>query len=278
MEIRSPYCGDYLSPPRDLGGVVRRWPSLVFHPGMARIIWRAARLAKAGRYDDAAWVQSSIDVTQLVEAMGASIRIENVDAYRRLSTPAVVIGNHMSTLETFVLPGVLRPIRPVTFVVKRELVTTPVFKHIMISRNPVVVGRDNPRDDLRAVLSDGEARLRAGVSVIVFPQRTRAAHFNSAEFNSVGVKLAKRAGVPVVPLALRSDAWGIGSLVKEVGPFRRALPVRFSFGEPIEVTGNGRAAHGAVVAFIEQQLREWGVPVMDGSGAPASGGSPAPSV
>jgi 1-acyl-sn-glycerol-3-phosphate acyltransferase len=201
----------------------------------------------------------------LVEKVGGSITVENVAAVAGLSGPALFVGNHMSTLETFMLPCMIVPYRPVTFVVKRELVDMPVFKHVMRSRNPVVVGRDNPRDDLRVMLEEGEARLRAGVSVIVFPQRTRAPVWKPGEFNSIAVKLAKRAGVPVVPLAVRTDLWGTGRLIKDFGPIRPERAVRFSFGDPLAVTGNGRDAQAAVVAFITAKMQSWGVPIIETS-------------
>ena len=38
--------------------------------------------------------------------------------WRGLDGPAVIVGNHMSTLETFALPGLVVPFKPLTFVVK----------------------------------------------------------------------------------------------------------------------------------------------------------------
>lgn len=273
MQPTSPFSQDYVSPAVRAGWLRRIFPGATFYPRLYGIVRRASRLAQRGAYDDAAWVGSSIDVVRLVESLGARVTIENVAAVRGLPGPCVIIGNHMSTLETFALPSILRPIRPVTFIVKRQLVEMPVFKYVMQSRNPVVVGRAHPREDLKVMLEEGEARLRAGISLIVFPQKTRAATFTPAEFNSIGVKIARRAGVPVVPLALRSDAWGLGRWIKDMGPIRPANPVRFCFGEPITVTGNGREAQEATVRFIADKLRSWGVPVLGDAAAAGADGS-----
>src|SRR5690606_6922971 len=140
--------------------------------------------AKRGRYDDAQWIASSLATGRAVEKVGGQITIENTAAIAKLPGPAVIVGNHMSTLETFLLACVVFPYRPLTFVVKRQWITTPVFGHVMRSRNPIVVGRENPRDDLRVMLEEGEARLRAGMTVAVFPQRTRSATWRPDEFNS----------------------------------------------------------------------------------------------
>ncbi len=267
MHITSPYAQDYISPAGSPGWFGRTFPGATFYPKLFGIVWRAAGLAKRGRYDDAAWVGSSIESVRLIESIGVRVEIENLAAYAGLSGPAVILGNHMSTLETFALPSILRPFRPVTFIVKKQLVEMPVFKHVMRTRDPVVVGRANPREDLKVMLEEGEARLRAGISVIVFPQKTRAPAFIPAEFNSIGVKIAKRAGVPVVPLALRTDAWGLGRLIKDMGWIRPETPARFSFGQPITVTGNGRDAQETTVRFISDKLRAWGLPVIEQAAA-----------
>ncbi len=263
MKHDSPFASDYVSPPSQPGWWARVFPSLVFYLKLGGIIFRASRIAKRGDYTDVSWIASSVETGRLVERMGATITIENTAAISDLTGPAVIVGNHMSTLETFLLASVINPHRQLTFVVKRQLVDTPLFGHVMRSRNPIVVGRAHPREDLRVMLEEGEARLRSGLSVVVFPQRTRATEWRPGEFNSIAVKLAKRAGAPVVPLAVRTDFWGIGRLIKDMGPIRPALPVRLSFGEPLVVQGNGRETQAAVVQFITVKMQSWGVPIVE---------------
>ena len=43
----------------------------------------------------------------------------------------------------------------------------------------------------------------------------------------------------------------------------RSRPIRFRIGAPIPVTGNGREAQKAVVAFIEGNLRAWGCAIKE---------------
>jgi 1-acyl-sn-glycerol-3-phosphate acyltransferase len=128
----------------------------------------------------------------------------------------------------------------------------------MRSRDPITVGRKNPREDLKAVLEGGAARLLAGTSIVIFPQTTRSPVFNPAEFNTIGVKLAKRAGVPVVPIALRTDAWGNGKYLKDFGRIDPSKKIRFSFGTPMRITSRGDEEHQKIVEFISGKLKEWG--------------------
>jgi 1-acyl-sn-glycerol-3-phosphate acyltransferase len=94
---------------------------------------------------------------------------------------------------------------------------------------------------------------------VIFPQSTRTVGFDPAAFNSLGVKLAARAGVRVLPVALQTNFQTNGGRIKDIGPLDRFQPVRFRFGEPMAVSGNGRDAHQACVRFITATLREWGV-------------------
>ncbi|HSH70365.1 MAG TPA: hypothetical protein VK997_10635 [Deferrisomatales bacterium] len=100
--------------------------------------------------------------------------------------------------------------------------------------------------------------------MIVFPQTTRAERFDPERFNSIGAKLAGRAGVPLIPLALRTDAWGNGRWLKDFGPVDPRRPVRFRFGAPLSPDRRGTEAHRQTVAFIQQALGEWGVEVLGG--------------
>ncbi|MCX7590648.1 MAG: 1-acyl-sn-glycerol-3-phosphate acyltransferase, partial [Kiritimatiellae bacterium] len=177
-----------------------------------------------------------------------------------LTAPAVIVSNHMSLLETFLLPGFILPFREVAIVVKESLLRYPAFGQILRAVNAISVKRENPREDFRKIMECGRQALESGRCVLVFPQSTRSPEFNPAEFNSVGVKLAARSSVPVIPLALKTDFVGIGRIVRDLGRLDRSKPVYFSFGAPFQVT-SPREAHEKVVAFISERLRSWGVKV-----------------
>lgn len=176
--------------------------------------------------------------------------------------PVLFLGNHMSTLETFILPWILRSKLPLTFVVKEGLLRYPVFKEVMANRDPVVVTRTNAKEDLVTVLREGVARMEKGRSMIIFPQTTRTLYFDPQSFNTIGVKLARRAGVPVIPLAVKTDAWRTdGWPVKEFGRIEPEKPVRLAFGAPLTIGGNGKAENEAAAGFIAEHLGSWGIPV-----------------
>jgi len=106
-------------------------------------------------------------------------------------------------------------------------------------------------------MNKGTDLLLKGVSVIIFPQSTRSLVFNPEEFNSLGVKLAKKAGVRIVPMAIKTDFWGHGKLIKELGPLDSRKAIHFRFGEPCGITGSGKAENQRIIDFIKASLDEW---------------------
>jgi 1-acyl-sn-glycerol-3-phosphate acyltransferase len=245
------------------GGHARRWlaglwPSLAFYSYILSIVFRASAKARRGVYDDAAWCGSSLDTIRALEHVGVRLDISGLDHVAALEGPCLFIGNHMSTLETFVLPVLLVPFKRTTFVVKQSLVEYPVFGQVMRSRDPITVRRTNPREDLKSVLEGGAERLAEGISIVIFPQTTRTPAFDPKEFNTIGVKLAKRASVPVIPFALKTDAWGNGRLHKDFGRIDPSKAVHFAFGAPLRIADRGSEEHEAIIRFISAHLTEWG--------------------
>jgi 1-acyl-sn-glycerol-3-phosphate acyltransferase len=243
--------------PRDFQDVLCLGGSAWFYTLLLQEVLRSRAEAVAGIYDDEAWAESSRRVMDILERCGARFHISGLDHVHGLEGPVVFISNHMSTVETMVFPCLIAPFRPVTFVVKESLETMPIFGPVMRSRKPVTVGRENPREDMQKVLNGGAERLAAGISIILFPQSTRQVEFDPEHFNSLGVKLARRAGVPVVPIAIRTDFWSNGRLIKDLGPLRRRHPIHMRFGAPMTVEGNGKAEHQAIVEFIQENLARW---------------------
>ena len=243
--------------PRDVGDRLCFGGSAWFYVVLLRAYLESRSEVVVGTYDAAAWARSSRVIMSILERCGARFHIEGLDRIRELDGPVVFISNHMSSVETMVFPCIIAPFTPVTFVVKESLVHMPIFGPILRSSDPITVGRDNPRQDMQKVLTGGVEKLAGGTSVIIFPQSTRQVQFEPENFNSLGVKLARRAGVRVLPVAIKTDFWGNGKLVKDLGPLYRSLPIHMRFGEPMTVEGNGREEHQAIVAFIEENLGKW---------------------
>lgn len=248
---------NYQSPVRPVSWYARFFPTVTFYSRLLPMVFHASGLGKKQQFTRASLIEHSLKIVRLFESLGIRFEIENLAAFQNLKTPCVFIGNHMSTLETFVLPGIISPFRQVAFVVKESLIKMPVFKHIILNCEPIVVGRTNPRGDFAAVLEGGGARLHQNISIIVFPQTTRGLNFDPKKFNSIGVKLARQAEVPVIPVALKTDAWGLGRWSKDFGKIQPTQSVHFAFGNPVFIQGNGKAEHEQILTFIQEKLKTW---------------------
>lgn len=233
-------------------------PSFSFYSMLAGIIVRSGNLAKNGKYGGVEWVDSSLQIFRALERVGVKFEVTGLENLSLFDGPAVFISNHMSTLETVVLPSLIQPKKDVTFVVKKELLEYPFFGHILGSRNPIMVGRSNPREDLMHVMDEGIKNIKSGRSIIIFPQRTRNKYFEPDTFNTLGIKLAKKAGSYVVPLALVTDAWANGYKFKDVGKIDITKKVHITFGQPFLVESNGAAEHERILSFIGGNMEKWG--------------------
>ena len=249
-----------------------RW-SAWYHQKVLRVVLAANRSVRRGTYDAPAWAGSSYRTLLAIEDCGGGVSVAGLLARARREGPVVYVSNHMSMLESFLLPCILLSFGDLAPVVKEDLLRYPLFGAVLRSVHPIAVGRDNPREDLRAVMENGVQAVAAGRSVLVFPQSSRRPYFDVNEFNTLGVKLARQAGAPLVPLALKTDFQGIGRWLRDFGRVDVSRRVRFHFGDPLCVSGNGRAEHQAVIEFIVRNLSEWRVPVVGWQGA-ASAAAP----
>ncbi len=230
---------------------------LYFFAGFLSQVFRHWRTVKRGAYDGAAWAESSFELLQFIEGCGGRFHITGIDNLRRQPGPFVLVSNHMSSLETAVMPGIIVPILPMTSIAKSSLLKYPFFGPVVAATQPILVDRVSPRADFQMVMQQGQSVLAEGTSVVVYPQSTRTAVFDPQAFNSLGVKLARRADVPIIPVAVKTDFWAAGKYLKDFGPIHRDRPIHINFGKPFAVGPNSKDAHQRVISFIQSHLDSW---------------------
>ena len=247
--------------------------SFVYYVKIIATLTHASFTARRGTLDDEKWAKYAHRILQIVESVGGKVQIAGLEGLALCGGPVVFIGNHMSLLETLMLAGMVLPFTRINFVIKEELRHYPIVGHIMKGLKLIAVSRQNAREDFKVVMRAGCDFLAAGGSIFIFPQATRSVEFDAQAFNTMGVKVAAKAGVPVVPVAIKTDFQGNGRLIKDMGPIDPKKTLYFKFGEPMAVEGNGRRTHERIVEFIAENLKTWGATV---KGQPEIG-SPAPA-
>ncbi len=237
------------------------WLNLKYYLRLVSTLTHASIVGRRGDLDDDRWAWFSHKILRIVESVGGKVDISGLEGVSNHRGPLVYIANHMSLLETLIMPGIALAFNRVTFVIKEELRHYPVIRHFMIALKLIAVSRENPREDLKTVLREGGKFIAEGGSIVIFPQATRSVEFDIEAFNTLGVKLASRAGVPVVPVAIKTDFQNNGKWIKDMGTIVPEKTLYFKFGEPLAVGEKWRQTHQHVIEFIVQNLTAWGTKI-----------------
>ncbi len=255
--------GEYRTPPEALGKPRKNGllTSLSFNVrALLRSMLRGGHLARSkGGFTDDQWKECGLHLFWETERMGTEVILEGFDQLKGVG-PVVLVSNHMSLYETFAFPPLMLAYGQVAIVLKESLLRVPYVGNAFRQRNVIPVGREDPRADLKQVLSEGEKMIREkGASVILYPQGTRQPYFDCHKFNTLGVKLAQNAGVPIVPVAGQTTFLGVGKYTKDFGPVDTSVPVRFACGPVLSVTRtNAKEVQAQCVDFIASKLESWG--------------------
>jgi 1-acyl-sn-glycerol-3-phosphate acyltransferase len=216
--------------------------------------------SRRNKFDRWCWAEHSVRSIWAVERCGGTVEIVDGDL-AKVNKPTVFVANHMSLLETLIMPGPVLVYHDATIVVKQALLDMPFFGRLMRDAGAIGVGRKDPRRDLKVMMERGIHELKNGRSLMIFPQSTRLPKFDPSKFNSIGVKMAVRAGCPVIPVALKTDLLGIGKVMRDFGKVDRSKKVWFKFGEAIEPDVDRKEMHARCVDFIVSNLRSWGAEI-----------------
>ncbi len=111
----------------------------------------------------------------------------------------IVMSKHQSAWETIALRGLLTPEQ--TWVLKRELMWVPIFGWALAASEPIAIDRKAGRQAVRHIVKQGTRRLRAGRTVIIFPEGTRVAPGQRKRYGIGGALLAHHSGFPILPIA-----------------------------------------------------------------------------
>lgn len=145
-----------------------------------------------------------------------------------MDRPALFVGNHRSIFDV-IMTAPLLP-RPFIIIAKQELGKIPLL-HFWMNRIHCLF---LDRSDIRAgaqMVTDAAAALKAGSSVLIFPEGTRTKEEGRiGEFKGGSFKIAIRAGAPVVPITLI----GTGNILEDHPMKVYKTPVTIVFGKPIE--------------------------------------------
>ena len=155
--------------------------------------------------------------------------------------PAVICPNHISVIDSFLLPWVLP--RPITFVGKAEYLDDWKTRKLFPALGMIPIQRGGG-DQARAALAAAREVLERGELFGIYPEGTRSRDGRLYKGHTGAARLALETGAPIIPVGL------IGT--REIqppgqpypSPFRRAT---VKIGAPIAVERYVARAEGSTV-------------------------------
>jgi 1-acyl-sn-glycerol-3-phosphate acyltransferase len=139
------------------------------------------------------------------------------------------MANHRSNIDIPVLIESL-PGFQIRWIAKRELLWIPLFGWAMWAAKHIIVNRAD-RSSGVGILKKAQDRIAGGISVVVFPEGTRASDGRLLPFKRGGFLLAIKAQTAVVPVTINGS-----EKILPKGDWRvRGGQIEVTVGEPISV-------------------------------------------
>jgi 1-acyl-sn-glycerol-3-phosphate acyltransferase len=142
----------------------------------------------------------------------------------------VFVSNHRSYLDTaamFIFTG-----RRIGLLAKKELLKVPVLGVGMGFVNVMAIDRTNRESAIRTTEAAAR-RIQSGVSFAVFVEGTRAKPGELLPFKKGAFYMARQAGVPVVPVAIKNSDVLMGKGTGEA----RSGTIKMVFMPPVDTVG-----------------------------------------
>lgn len=140
--------------------------------------------------------------------------------------PYIIMANHQSHADVPILFSSL-PIIP-GFLAKKELAKIPFLAMALRAGGHVLIDRSDRNSAMRAIKNAAD-EVRSGKTLAIFPEGTRGAEDRLGPFKKGAFLLAKKALVPVVPVAIQ----GSRSILSRDELLPRSGQVRVHVGKTI---------------------------------------------
>ncbi len=177
---------------------------------------------------------------------GAKLTIERPDGVDWAS-PHVYVMNHQSMAD--IPAGFVAVPTPLVFIAKQALQYVPFLGWYMTAMGMIFVDRRAGERAIRSLERAG-AQIRAGRSVLAFPEGTRTRDGRVQPFKKGPFVVALQAQVPIVPIAIE----GAQRLLPRGGFRFRPAMLRVKLGRPIPTAGLTLADRDALIVRVRHEL------------------------
>ena len=140
--------------------------------------------------------------------------------------PVLFIGNHRSYFDILLTYSRCR--RLTGYVAKKEMEKIPLLSTWMKNLYCLFLDRDNMREGLKTILQAIDY-VKNGISICIFPEGTRGDSDEMAPFKEGSLKIAEKAGCPIIPMAITHTR----DIIKDHIPFVKPTHVTIQYGTPV---------------------------------------------
>lgn len=171
--------------------------------------------------------------------------VENIPLY----SPALLVPNHNSFYDILVTYTVIPTV--FGFVAKKEIEKVPFLNVWMYFVRCLFIDRTNMKESLKTILK-GVEQLKSGVSVCIFPEGTRSKDGKMLPFKEGSLKMAEKAGCPVIPIAIK----GSSAIFENQFPRIKKGRVSIEIGKPIYANELEKEQKKFLGAYTQSVIQE----------------------
>ena len=209
---------------------------------------QAKKLYKQGKVDEiGAFIQPEVNrfAEYCMEITGCTIEkygIENIPTDK----PVVYIANHQGLMDMPIMLGCIP--YPKGFIAKIETLKIPIISKWMKFMSCVFMDRKNVKKAVQSIY-DGIEKVKAGHSMVIFPEGTRSRGGPVKPFKSGSFKLAFSSGADIVPVSID----GTWHAFEEKGTFQ-GCHLRLVVHPPVKTEGLDKERQKEVIAQVQATI------------------------
>ena len=137
------------------------------------------------------------------------------------------------------------------FVSKKEIAKVPGLRLWMRLIRCVFLDRENPREGIKAILK-GIENIKNGTSMFISPEGTRNSGEGLLEFKPGSLKMAEKAGCPIVPVAITNA----NKVFEDHLPWIKPAEMTIEYGEPIYIQELSKEARTKLLEHCREKVLE----------------------
>ena len=140
--------------------------TLRFTWGVTKVFPFCAIMEPFGKLTTDNWARTCFSSVAIAEKLGMNVSVEGFSNRLAYDGPVVYLSNHMSMIETIMLPPILLTASPFSYVAKASLAHLPFLERAAAHMRMVPISRKSPREDLISIMKVGTERLHGGDSFL----------------------------------------------------------------------------------------------------------------